>query len=514
MAKSLMLAIDCGTQSIRGILIDPTGQIIAKAKVEFEPYFSDLPGWAEQDPELYWQGLIQACQTLKTEYPEEWARIIGVSVTTQRDTCVCLDKKGQVLRPAILWLDQRHAECRKPLPLWVQLALSAVKMKDSMELVRKKSCANWIKENQPQLWEKTDKYLLLSGYFNYKLTGEAVDSIAAQIGHIPFDYKNKKWLSSRSFKWEVFGVERDKLPTLVDSGQILGYISSTASEKTGIKKGLPVVSSGSDKGCETLAVGCANLEWASLSFGSTATIQTTSDYYFEPLKFFPSYPAVIPGKYNPEVEIFRGYWMISWFKQEFSTREMIEAKKKGILAEQLLNLRLKEVPAGSQGLFLQPYWGPGLKNPEAKGAIIGFGDVHTRAHIYRSIIEGINYALLDGLEKIEARSGQQIKKIAVSGGGSQSDVICQITANMFNRPVYRIQTYETSGLGAAIAGFVGLKLFRGFDQAIKNMVYYHKVFEAEPDQVKVYSRLYKRVYKKIYPRLQKLYREIKTIINY
>lgn len=514
MYDPLVLAIDCGTQSLRALLFDQQGNLVAKKKVEFEPYFSNFSGWAEQDPQVYWDSLCEACQSLKDSHPDEWERIIGVSVTTQRDTCINIDKNGNVLRPAILWLDQRSAKCKKSLPFWVNMMLSVVGMKESIERTRKKSKAHWIKENQPEIWDKTYKYLLLSGFLIYKLTGNLVDSVASQIGHIPFDYKRKKWLNEVSFKWEIFGVEREKLPELIKPGDILGEITAEVSEETGIKKGLPVISSGSDKGCETLGTGCAGLESGNLSFGSTATIQTTSDTYFEPLKFFPAYPAVIPGKYNPEVEIFRGYWMISWFKKEFSARELIQAKKMGILPEKLLNERLKEVPPGSQGLFLQPYWGPGLKIPEAKGSIIGFGDAHTRGHIYRAIIEGINYALLEGLEKIESKSGRKIKRITVSGGGSQSDVICQITADMFNRPVYRTQTHETSGLGSAMVTFVGLGIYKSCYEAIKEMVHYKKVFEPDRENVKVYSELYNRVYKKIYPRLKKLYKEIQSIINY
>ena len=233
-----------------------------------------------------------------------------------------------------------------------------------------------------------------------------------------------------------------------------------------------MIAAGSDKGCETLGVGCRDLSCASMSFGTTATVQITSQRYLEPLQFMPAYPASIPGYYNPEIEIFRGYWMISWFKKEFGVREMIEAEARRVSPETVLDEKLADVPPGSQGLVLQPFWSPGLKMPEAKGAVIGFGDVHTRVHIYRAIIEGINYALIEGLENIEKKSKVKVKRIAVSGGGSQSNAICQITADMFNRTVVRGQTYETSGLGAAINGFVGLKVFSSYEEAINNMVHY------------------------------------------
>lgn len=515
MNEGLILAIDCGTQSVRALLFDKLGNLIGKEQEHFEPYFSQAPGWAEQNPEIFWESTCRVCKVLKEKMPENWDRIIGLTVTTQRDTVVNMDKDGRVLRPAIIWLDQRMAECREPLAFHDNLIFSTIGMKRAIDITRRKSKANWIKENQPEIWDKTYKYMLLSGYFIYKLTGKFADSSACQIGHIPFNYKKREWPKSKGdYRWSVFGVEADKLCDIYEPGSVIGYISKEVSEETGIPENTPVIASGSDKGCETLGAGCLDLNTASLSFGTTATVQTCSDHYFEPIQFLPSYPASMPGYFNPEVQIFRGYWMISWFKKEFSTREMAEAKSKNISPEVLLNETLNDVPPGSQGLILQPYWGPGLKAPSAKGSIIGFGDVHTRAHIYRAIVEGINYALIDGTEKIEKKSGIRINKIMVSGGGSQSDAICQITSDMFNLPVYKGETYEASGLGAAINGFVGLGIYESYEMAVAKMVRCSKVFKPDAKNAEIYRKLYNRVYKKIYGKLSGLYEEIKDIIGY
>ncbi len=515
MSKEYVLAIDCGTQSVRALIYDKKGELIGKNKIEFEPYYSQFPGWAEQDPEVYWDSTCKACKGLQADLPNEWAEIMGVTLTTQRDTGINVDKSGKTLRPAIIWLDQRMATCAEPLKFKHKVVFSAIGMKRASDITRKKSKCNWIRENQPTIWNETYKYLLLSGYLTYKLTGKMVDSIASQIGHVPFDYKNKCWIESEdNIKWGLFGIGKEKLPELVEPGKIIGQITKEVSEITGIPEGIPFIAAGSDKGCETLGTGCIGTDSASLSFGTTATVQTTSKKYIEPIKFMPAYPAVMPGCYNPEVEIFRGYWMISWFKKEFGIREVVEAEERGVSAESILNERLNEVPPGSQGLMLQPFWGAGLKIPEAKGAIIGFGDVHTRAHIYRSIIEGINYGLIEGVEQIEAKTKVKVKKIMVSGGGSQSDAICQITADMFNRPVYKGETYESSGLGAAIVGFVGLGVYDSYEEAVNNMVRYSDTFQPNKDNAVIYDKLYNKVYKNIYPKLQGLYKEIQDITKY
>jgi sugar (pentulose or hexulose) kinase len=228
----------------------------------------------------------------------------------------------------------------------------------------------------------------------------------------------------------------------------------------------------------------------------------------------PPYPAPIPGHYNPEIEIFRGYWMITWFKNEFAHKEVAIAKQKGIVPEKELDNLLKKAPAGSMGLVVQPYWGPGLKHPAAKGAMIGFGDVHKKEHVYRAVIEGLGYALLDGLHSIEKKSGKTVKKVAVSGGASQSNQICQISADIFNLPLVRGKTSETSGLGAAIVTAKGVNIYPDFQTAIDNMVQYDKLFEPNPENAKIYKELFQNVYQKIYHSLKPVYENIRDITGY
>lgn len=504
----LLLTFDCGTQSIRALLFDTKGKLVAKSKMSFEPYFSIKPGYAEQHPTFYYEKLCRASRALKEANEDIWDQIIGVTVTTMRNTCVSLDEEGNVVRPSILWLDQREADIAS-YPLLSTLGFGIVGMYEAVREQSRMTKSNWIQIHEPGNWEKTKHYILLSGYMTYRLTNNIVDSVASQIGHLPFDYKKKDWMPESHIKYCIFNVPREKLSPLKEVGEVLGHISRKASEETGLKEGLPLIATGSDKGCETLGTGCIAEDTASLSFGTTSTMQMTLSKYTEPQRFLPAYPAVLPGCYNPEVEIFRGYWMVSWFKKEFAAKELELATNLDKTPEEILNELLLGVPAGCHGLVLQPYWGPGLKNPKAKGAVIGFSDVHTRAHLYRAIIEGINYGLRDGLETVQKRVGNRVKQLTVSGGGSQSDMICQITADMFNLPVLRTQTYETSGLGSSIAGFVGLGVFKDYKEAIEEMVHYTSVFQPQKDCTETYEHLYQNVYKKIYKKLKPLYKAMR-----
>lgn len=513
MKRKLILAFDCGTQSTRAILFDDKGNILGKAKVAFTPYYSIKEGYCEQDASFYWDKFVEASKALKKKCQEDWKDIAAVSITTLRDTCVCVDREGKPLRPVILWLDRREA---KPLkfPLVNRFLFRLIGLTDSVMKQSVVSPSNWIMQNEPEIWKKTYKYLMFSGYLNFKLTGKMVDSTANMIGHIPFDYKKKKWQSEHGLSRCLVPIPPDKLCDLVDPGDIIGNITDDAARETGIPIGTPIVAAGSDKGCETLGTGCICDGVASLSYGTTATMQITTEKYVEPSAFMPAYPSMIKNKYNPETQIYRGYWMLTWFKHEFAQNEEREAAERGIAAEDILNDLLATVPAGSDGLVLQPYWSPILKAPEARGAVIGFSDVHTRAHLYRAIIEGIGYGLIEGLLSIQKKAKVTIKYLTVSGGGSVSDAICQITADMFGLPVKRVQTYETSGLGAAIAGFLGIGVYTSVEEAQKGMVHYKDTFLPNEENHTLYAMIYEKVYKKMYSRVQPLYDGIRQVNNY
>ena len=513
-SRETILSIDCGTQSLRALLFNTQGNLLDSVKIEYEPYFSLKPGWAEQDPEVFWSGLCKACRGLKKKNRDGFAHIAGIGVTTQRDSMINVDSEGKPLRPAIIWLDQRKAR-RVYYPKGVmKLAYLAVGMDEAITRTQVDGKCNWIRQNQPEIWAKTHKYLQVSGFLNHRLTGKFTDSTASQIGHIPFNYKKMAWCKQGELNAFLFPVEREKCADLVEPGGFIGRVTGEASARTGISAGLPVIACGSDKGCETVGMGVINKSMASLSFGTTATVQTTSAKYFEPLSFMPAYPAPIPGYFNPEVEIFRGYWMITWFKNEFGYREVVEAERKSVAPERMLNTLLEQSPPGSMGLVVQPYWSPGLKYSSAKGSIIGFGDVHKRAHVYRAVIEGLAYALLDGFFHIEKAGKTKIEKVGVSGGASQSDEICQISADIFNLPLVKGKTFETAGLGAAIVTAVGLGIYSSFESAVGAMVRYDRTFKPDPKNASLYRKLYRRVYLKIYPSTRKLYEEIREITGY
>ncbi len=515
-SDELILAIDCGTQSVRTVLIDLDGIVRQLIKTEIEPYFSVAPGWAEQQPEYFRDKMYETLQKLfsETEFSKE--QIKAVTITTQRSTLINLDSEGRSLRPAISWLDQRQCAVGKYPDRLMQMALRVVGMREAVMHTVKQGECNWLMQNTPEVWEKTEKFLLLSGYLSWALTGEYTDSVGCTVAYLPFDYKKQQWTDSSHMNYKMFPVEREKLPKIVRPSEILGYISREASEKSGIPEGLPLIAAAADKACEVLGSGVITPDVACLSYGTTATVQTTHAKYHEVIPFFPSYPSAVPGYYNTEVQIYRGYWMISWFKKEFGLKEIQMAEQTGSHPEAFFDALVDEVPAGSMGLTLQPYWSPGVKVPgtEAKGAIIGFGDVHTRAHVYRAILEGLTYSLKDGLLRTVKRTGVPVRSVVVSGGGSQSRQAMQMTADIFNMESSRPHTYETSSLGAAINAAVGMKFFKDYPEAVKSMTRTGEQFVPDSRNVEIYAQLYEKVYTKMYRHLQPLYEQIRNITGY
>jgi sugar (pentulose or hexulose) kinase len=513
MTRDRLLAIDNGTQSVRALLFDLRGNLLAKSRVPIEPYFTTQAGYAEQNPEVFWQAVCAACQQLWQMPGVDKDSIAGVALTTQRGTIINLDQNGQPLRPAISWLDQRRTENLKPIGGTWGLAFRLSGMTPTVAYLQAEAEANWIRTQQPDVWTNTHKYLLLSGYLTYRLTDCYVDSIGCQVGYLPFDYKRKQWANPSDWKWQAVPMDKSWLPDLIAPAQPLGEITRSASVATGLPIGLPLIAAAADKACEVIGTGALDSHIGCLSYGSAATINTTHHKYIEVIPLIPPYPSAVPDAYSLEIQIYRGYWMVNWFKTEFGQHEQRLADERGITPEELFDELVCAVPPGSEGLVLQPYWSPGIKvpGPEARGAIIGFGGEHTRAHLYRAILEGLAYALRDGADRTSHRSGVPITELRVAGGGSQSDEALQITADVFGLPASRPHLYEASGLGAAIDAAVGLQLHRDFDTAIKEMTRVGDTFEPHPPAHAIYEEIYRNIYGKMYGRLKPLYEALRKI---
>jgi len=513
MAK-YFLSIDAGTQSLRAMVFDARGRVVAGERVVYpQPYFSMKPGYAEKEAEDYWKALVEACRGIWSQgiSPHD---LFSLCVTTQRATTILLDEEGRPVRPAVLWLDQRQASKVPGMGLY-RIFMGLAGAWEAVRYFQRRALVNWVRQEEPETWERTRYVTFLSGYLNYRLTGKLVDSTASQVGYLPFDFKGQRWEKRGHWKYRAVPVDPGMLPILVRPGEVLGEVGTEAAQATGLLPGTPVVSGASDKACEILGCGVVNPDQACLGYGTTATISVNTEKYFEPMRFSPAYPSAIPGQYNVEYQVFRGFWLVTWFKDQFARAESEKARSMGMKPEELLEELARKVPAGSHGLVLQPFWTPGIKYPglNAKGCIVGFSDIHKKEHIYRAMIEGLIFALREGKEMIERRGGVAIRELYIAGGGSSSPLVAQCTADIMNLPVIRPRHSETSALGGAIISSWAMGVYQDVYKAIESMTERGETFKPDIHNVRIYQAFYSRVFKRLFKRLKTIYREVDAILD-
>jgi sugar (pentulose or hexulose) kinase len=496
MSKDLILTVDVGTQSVRAIVFDQTGEQIASARVISKPYYSLQAGWAEVPAEQFWEDTRTVLRQVTEDLGDKVSNLAAITITANRDNILPLDKDKKPIRDWIVWMDTRRtpeAAERLKYDLKGGGRLIYLLKKDFLDMFAVRSKFNWFKYHEPETYENAKIYLSITGYLTYKLCGIFRDSYGMQVGYLPYDAKRMEWYNLPVI-YDILGVRRDQLPELCAPGEQIGELTEKAAEECGLPAGLPLIASAGDKMCETLGSGVFSPKQATISYGTMATLGTTVTRYIEDpkLKFY-TFPSCIPNAWNPEYNIYRGYWLVTWFCRQY-------AKESGF--PEFLNHMNKEaekIPPGSNGLFVFPFWTiqPGLY-PHGKGMIVGWMDHHGPAHLYRAILESIAYALREGLELIERKSKTRIEKIFVVGGGSKSDVAMQLTADIFNIPCVRLSTSEVCAIGAAITAGVWAKMFFSFEEGVKQMVKEEQTFYPIPENVEAYNHIFDNVYKKIY----------------
>jgi len=506
MNDKLILTLDFGTQSVRVGLFNKKGDIIDLIKSPYNPpYFSTKPGYAEQDPHYYYETLSKVTKELVARNADKIKNVIGVTMCFFRDSVVALDKDNKPLRPAIIWLDERRAEGKYKMPFIPRTLFKLVGVGEMISMNQKRSMSQWLHENEPEIWAKTDKFMFISTYITLLLTGKYIDAPSCQAGHLPINFKKCKWRSPHDLMSYVFDVPQRMLCDLCEPGGVLGHITKQASIDTGLPEGLTVYAGGSDKSAETLGLGSIDEYTAAVSYGTACTVEVSTKKFKNAEPLLPSYPAIQKGYFNMDVQVYRGYWTLNWFAREFTKNE--SGKPESL---EVLNKKIMDIEPGCDGLVIQPYWGSGLRRPIAKGAMIGFSEDITNAHVYRAIIEGIAYCLREGLEIFEKkRLHHKVNRIRISGGGSNSNEICQITADIFGLPVTKVQTSECSSLGSAVAGFIAAKEFNSAEEAVESMVHQSVEFKPNMENFKRYDYLYRNVYLKMYPSLKNSYKKIK-----
>lgn len=514
MEKEFVMGIDSGTQSVRAIVYDRKGNELAVEQASHEPYFSLNPGWAEQKPQDYWEKLCTVTNKVMQSKRFDPEKLAGVGITSQRNNVIPVDKDGNPLRNAIIYLDQRVTENPPPVSTKIKLLFGLLGKSDVIKMVQRKSYFTWLYRHEPEVYNKTHKFCLITSWFVKKLTDNFHDSAAMFVGYWPLEAKKFDWYGIDGVL-DVFKIKREHLPKLHKPNEILGHVTKEASKLTGLPEGVPVVVGAGDKQSEALGAGAITPNIGTISFGTAVTMEVTTKKFIEDNKMrFFTWCSGLPDAWCLESFIYRGFWMARWFTEEMGQREAAEAEKRNIAPEAVMDEVIKDIPPGSMGLMVQPYWTPHPSLKFSKGSITGFASTHTRAHIYRAILEGLGFELKRLGEMVQKKTKVPLTEMRVGGGGSKSDAAVQIAADIFSLPTSRMRSYETCALGAAMDAAVGVGMFSSFEEAVNAMVETGQTFYPNDQNSRIYNDLFNDVYMKTYDALAPLYKRSTEITGF
>jgi xylulokinase len=427
-----LLAIDNGSQSTKVTIFDPRGHALASARRRLKPYDISVPGHAVHPGDDIWDSIREACRDVMAQFQGNPAGIAAVGLCTIRFCRALLAADGSLAEPVMSWMDERVSRPYEPT-------------------------------------NPATRYITTSsGYITHRLTGQFVDAAANYQGVWPIDQDTATW-SSDPAAYAATGMPRDMLFELVPPGGRLGEVTRAAAEATGIPAGLPVYATANDKAVEALGCGLRDDGTVLLSLGTYIAAMTIGSASQSADSSYWVNFAAEPGKYLYEsTGVRRGMWTVSWYQTVLEGPPKEEPTTTALQDE--LNAAASELKPGSNGLLTLPDWLAPAGATWRRGALLGFDGSQGRAHIYRSILEGIALTMANHTAAMEHALGRRTPLMLVSGGGSSSDLMMQIVADVFDRPTRRTAVNDAAGVGAAICAAVGHGIYPDFGQAAAAMV--------------------------------------------
>jgi sugar (pentulose or hexulose) kinase len=506
MTGPLVIGIDSSTTACKAIAWDRAGQAVAEGRAAY-PLLQPRPNWYEQDAEQWWRG---ACAALKALLDQiDAARVDALCITHQRESFVPVDRQGRPMRHAILWLDERsHAQ--------VALLEQAIGRERFHQVTGKPLTTNpsltkmvWLMQHEPDVVAATFQFLDAHAFLVHRLTGEFRTSLACADPMGLVDMRTHAWSTELLERLpREPGLRIEQLPELVSPGTVIGHVQRTAAAATGLPAGLPVVAGAGDGQCAGLGARATGGGRAALNLGTAVVSGVVSAGYLTDRAFRTLY-APIAGAYFLEAVIQGGVFTVSWFVDRFAAdlRNSEGQKDRSPSPEEILETAAAQVPPGSLGLMLVPYWNHAMTpywDTAAAGITVGWTGAHGRQHFYRAILEGIGFEQrLVGDAMMEA-TGRPFSEYVVMGGGSRSDLWCQIVADITGVPVARSATAEATCLGAGILAATAAGWYPDAVTAADSMTGTGARFEPEPETQATYDRLYREVYRSLFPTLRPL----------
>lgn len=488
-----LLGIDVGTGGTRAVLLDEAGQVLGAATAEHVEMASPQLGWAEQDPRDWWRAAQAAIKEGLAQAKTYAAEIAAVGLSGQMHGLVLLDYAGEVVRPALIWCDQRtEAECRA--------ITERVGAKRLIDLVANPALTGftlpkiwWVRAHEPENWSRVRSVMLPKDYVRFKLTGARATDVADASGTLMFDVVHRRWSPEMLDASEL---SPEILPRVFESPEITARVSKEGAAASGLREGTPVVAGGGDQSAGAVGMGIVEPGSVSATIGTSGVVfAATGTPTVEPKGRIHTFCHAIPGRWHV-MGVTQGAGLsLRWFRDQFGKAVSYDALMKEAAA----------APPGADGLLWAPYLmgerTPHL-DPNARGALVGLTAQHTRAHVIRAILEGVAFSLRDTFT-IFRELGVPVKSIRLGGGGARSPLWQQIQADVYGMPVELVAADEGAAYGAALLAGVGAGVWPSVDSACAASV--HEANRVNPiaKNADLLNRRYEE-YRKLYPALRNI----------
>ncbi len=504
------LGIDLGTSAVKCILVDHSGKVKGSHNVEYA-LSQPFPGWAEQQPEDWWEATKSCIPELLKKTSVSGEEVKGIGLSGQMHGSVFLDKQLQVIRPALLWCDQRTSEqCE-----WIEKTIGMEKLG---ELTGNKALTGftapkiiWLRDHEPHHYKRVAHLMLPKDYVRLQLTNAFGMDVADASGTLLLDVAHRKWSQEVV---EQLSIPMDWLPPLFESNEIAGHLQKNIAERLGLIEGIPVVAGGGDQACGAVGVGVVQKGIASVALGTSGVVFVHDEKYeVDDLYRLHSFCHGVPGKWHRMGVMLSAGGALQWWKNHFAHEELEQASKNNKDVYEILTELAETAPIGSEGLLFAPYL-TGERtphpDPKARGAFIGLNLRHSKAHLTRSILEGITFGLRDSLELIKA-SGVEIHELRVNGGGAKSLFWRQMIADIFGYPVVTVNSTDGPAYGAAVMAASGV-LEQDISKLCKDWIKVVDRLEPNLKNQQKYEAYY-TVYRSLYPTLKDSFHQLSDLAS-
>jgi len=507
----LLCGIDVGTTGTRALLADERGSILASVTEEY-PLHSPRPLWSEQDPEDWWQATAKSVRRVLRKAGVKGDQVAGLGLSGQMHGSVFLGKNHNVLRPAILWNDQRTArECAE--------ITEAIGAKRLIRLTCNPALTGftapkvlWVRRHEPRVYDRTHKILLPKDYIRFRLTGEFATEVSDASGTLLFDVRHRRW--SRPVL-NALQIDKALLPDCFESQEVSGKVSQVAAKETGLAVGTPVVGGGGDQAAGAVGNGIVTTGVISATMGTSGVVFAFSDEVkTDPLGRAHTFCHAVPGKWHVMGVVLAAGGSFRWFRDALGAEEARQAKRRKVDRYEVLCEEAAQAEPGCEGLFFLPYL-TGERtphaDPHARACWVGITPRTGKPELIRSLLEGATYAMRDSLEIIK-EMGIPVKQIRASGGGARSPFWLQLQADIYRHSVVTINATEGPAFGVALLAGVGAGVWKSVEEACKATIKVTSTTRVNRKRATLYQRHY-QLFRSLYPALKGSFREIAGLVE-